>query len=446
MKRAIVTTRRRRLSFGDNRGLILPLTLLVMVILGALAAAILSIGGSEAMIASNHLRTVQAEFLAEAGLEHAFNTLRTSPTLMKTSFANLATSALQNLVSNPSVSGGSYTVQYQQAGAYTVRVVSIGTIGGSQQIRRAVMSTFFQTRNAINSNGPLAISGSTSVSSTNGTCGNIHANGTLTLSGGGGGLHIYGDATSTGTYTENGTVQVDGDHDADPEPAQSVPHIDPVDYLNFAKNDTQGGLANHLENLYQLTVNADGKGEVRNGNGTLLTATPLNDGDTWGTCGWKYDAAAGGEDLATWRLTSTTPCNGTYYFAGNVDVSQSAGSPTDSWKTTLIATGDIDISSEPTIGNDPALTLHETLFIAGRDIKIHGNPSNSVTYNGLIAAREQFNLGGTLTVTGFVIGENGGSASNTVISNNVTGNVTLTYNCGANPPLQGPLTILSWGL
>ena len=108
---------------GDNRGLILPLALLAFVILAALAAAILSIGGSEAQIASNHLRAIQAQFLAEAGLEHAFNTLygstQTPPNLVTTAAADL-----RDVASNSSVGGaGSYTVQYQKAGDYTVRVV-----------------------------------------------------------------------------------------------------------------------------------------------------------------------------------------------------------------------------------------------------------------------------------------------------------------------------------
>lgn len=135
VKWKIVTTR-RRLKVGDDRGLILPLALLVTVILGILAAAILSIGGSEAQIASNHLRAIQADFLAEAGLEHAFNWLladtgrMTNPTPIS---GQLAT--------------GNYNVLYQAAGTNTVRVVSTGTtIGGAQQIRRAIMSTFFSLR------------------------------------------------------------------------------------------------------------------------------------------------------------------------------------------------------------------------------------------------------------------------------------------------------------
>lgn len=420
---------------ANDRGLILPLALMAFVILGALAAAILSIGGSEAQIASNHLRAVQAGFLAEAGLEHGFNTLYNS-TQTPPNLVTGAIATLQNLVTNPSLSGaGSYTVQYQAAGDYTVRVVSTGAsaIGGSQAIRRAVMSTFFRSNDAILTDGSLTVGGSTDVLATGGTCGNVHANGNLNLNGSH--VIISGNATATGTYTTSGNPTVGSGSGGLPDkviPREYVPHIDPADFLNIAMAKLPAG------NLLQMTVNADGKGEVRDGSGALLQT--LNSGDT-STCGWKYTA---GTPLATWKLNSGTPCNGTYYFQGIVEVASSPGNP-DPWKTTLIATGDIKITGNPTIAADAAYTVHDSLFIAGHDVKIQGTPANG--YNGLIAAHEQFDLSGTGTIVGLVIGENAPDTPGSLVSaNTVSGNITLTYNCGSTPPLQGPLQILSWGL
>ncbi|MDD5558819.1 hypothetical protein [Candidatus Methylomirabilis sp.] len=412
---------------GDDRGLILPLVLMAFVVLAALAAAILSIGGSEAQIASNLLRAIQARFLAEAGLEHAFNTLRTTPSDMTN-----ANATLQNIIPATQLGGaGSYTVQYQKAGDYTVRVVSTGAsaIGGSQAIRRAVMSTFFRSNDAILTDGSMTIGGSTDVLATGGTCGNVHANGNLTLNGGH--VEINGNATASGTYSNPAGATV-GAGSGGGTPTETVPHIDPADFLTAATNL----LAGHLDHLYQMTVNANGKGEVRDGSGTLLQT--LNSRDT-STCGWKYTADT---PLASWDLASNTPCDGTFYFDGSVTVT---GSTTDPWKTTLIATGDVKITGNPTIGADAAYTVHDSLFIAGRDVKIQGTPSNG--YNGLIAAHEQFDLSGTGTITGLIIGENAPDTPGSPVSANiVNGNITLTYNCGSNPPLQGPLQFLSWGL
>ena len=416
----------------NNRGLILPLALMAFVVLGALAAAILSIGGSEAQIASNHLRAVQAGFLAEAGLEHAFNTLYNS-TQTPPNLVTNASADLQNVVSNSSLGGaGSYTVQYQSAGDYTVRVVSTGTsaIGGSQAIRRAVMSTFFRSNDAILTGGSMTIGGSTDVLATGGTCGNVHANQNLTLNGSH--VIINGTATASGTYTAPANPTV-GAGSGGGTPTEKVPHIDPADFLTAAKAKLPAG------HLYQMTVNNTGQGEVRDGSGALLQT--LNSGDT-STCGWKYTA---GTPLATWKLNSGTPCNGTFYFQGTVEVASSPGDDSNPWKTTLIATGDVKITGNPTIGADAAYTVHDSLFIAGRDVKIQGTPSNG--YNGLIAAHEQFDLSGTGTINGLIIGENAPDTPGSLVSGNtVSGNITLTYNCGSTPPLQGDLQILSWGL
>jgi len=426
---------------GDDRGLILPLALMAFVVLGALAAAILSTGGSEVQIASNLLRAIQAQFQAEAGLEHAFNTLRTTPSYMTN-----ANATLQNIIPTTQFGGaGNYTVQYQKAGDYAWRVVSTGVsaIGGSQAIRRAIMSTFFRSNDAILTDGSMTIWGSTDVLAIGGTCGNIHANGNLDLNGSN--VQINGNATATGTYTATANPTVGtGSGGANPDstllcpscPRETVPHIDPADFLTAATNL----LAGHLDHLYQLTVNATtGKGEVRDGSGTLLQT--LNSGDT-STCGWKYTADT---PLATWKLNSGTPCNGTYYFQGTTEVASSPGYTSTPWLTTLIATGDVKITGNPTIGADAAYTVHDSLFIAGRDVKIQGTPSNG--YNGLIAAHEQFDLSGTGTIIGLIISENALDTPGSLVSaNTVNGNITLTYNCGSTPPLQGPLQFLSWGL
>jgi hypothetical protein len=408
----------KRLKQND-RGLILPLALMAFVVLGALAAAILSTGGSEVQIASNHLRAIQAQFLAEAGLEHTFNTLRTTPNLV-----TIANATLQNIVPTTQLGGaGSYAVQYQAAGTNTVRVVSTGAsaIGGSQTIRRAVMSTYFHSNDAILTNGDLTISGNTGVLSTGGQCGNVHTNGDLQLIGSA--IDIAGNATASGTYTANGNPNV-GAGSGPNKPAQTIPVINPTDFLNIA-------IATLPANqVFQMKAN----GQILNGSGGLITT--LVSGDSYN--GWRYTSGT----TAEWRFNgSAGQVNGTYYFEGDATLSGNPGSPQNPWVTTLLATGNIIITGGPRVQT----SVTDTLFIAGRDIDIHGNPGNTV-FNGLIGAHEQFNLGGNVTVNGFLIAEDAEAVSSLVTSNTVSGGPTINYDCGSNPPLQGPIQILSWGL
>ena len=59
----------------DQRGMALPLTLIIIMILAGVGVGLLSIGGMEPQIAQNSLDSTRARFVAEAGIEWAFNTL-----------------------------------------------------------------------------------------------------------------------------------------------------------------------------------------------------------------------------------------------------------------------------------------------------------------------------------------------------------------------------------
>jgi hypothetical protein len=65
--------RPRRLT--ESRGAALVLALLVLLGLTAIMLALLSIGTVEPQISRNHVDGVRARYLAEAGIEHAFDTL-----------------------------------------------------------------------------------------------------------------------------------------------------------------------------------------------------------------------------------------------------------------------------------------------------------------------------------------------------------------------------------
>jgi Tfp pilus assembly protein PilX len=61
-----------------GRGIVLPLVLLVLMLMSVLALVLLSMSAFDPLISRNLAAAEQARFLAEAGLEWAFNTLRAS--------------------------------------------------------------------------------------------------------------------------------------------------------------------------------------------------------------------------------------------------------------------------------------------------------------------------------------------------------------------------------
>jgi len=401
----------------DERGVVLPLTMLILVVLAALATALLGIGSSEVFIAGNHVRATQALFTAEAGLEHALDVFRTTPALVTAATAITTLTAVPGLPSSGTKVGavGSYVVQYRSAGADTIEVVSTGTtsLGSGTRAVRATLTTSFTSKDAVLTQKDLKISGNPTIG---GTCGSVHTNEDLDASGN---PTATGPMTASGTFPNVSKLEDIGAGSGGSKPTKPIPVIDPAQVLLKAQASVPAS------QLFRMLST----GTVLDGLGTVLAI--LAKGDTFN--GWKYEAGSG------WQLSGNTATDGTYYLEGNVKVSGNPGSPQTPWKTTILATGDVEIS-----GN-PEATTHfgETFIIAGADVKISGNPSQGFT--GLIGAHEQIDISGNATFTGFVIAEDGASDSKTVKDNTISGNATITYECGLPTPLQGPVQILTWG-
>lgn len=391
----------------DERGMALPLALLVLLVLVAQSSALLTIGSSEVQITANLRASTQAHFLAEAGVEDAFNTFRTTPALITSAPAQLGPLLLSG--SGTVGSFGSYSVQYQAAGTNTVLVVSTGTVGAAQKILRATLGSQFTTNNAFRTNGDLEILGNPTLQ---GTCGSAHTNANLNISGS---PSFTTPATASGTYEGKATYGQGG------QPRKRVPTISPASFLTAAQQILPAS------QLYQMKSD----GRVLDGNGLLITV--LTSGQSYR--GWKYSSGT----PASWDYNDATAYDGTYYLEGNVKVSGSPGSSAAPWKTTIIATGDIEVSGGPTVSSH----LTDTFLVAGLDIKISGHPTQSTS--GIIAAHEQIKIVGNHTLKGYLVAENATAISNTVIKDTLTGNPTITFDCGLTPPLQGPLQILAWG-
>jgi len=397
----------------DERGMALPLALLALLVLVAQSSALLVIGSSEIQIAANLRGSTQAQFLAEAGLEDAFNTLRTTPTLLTTNVpASMTTLAGLSGPGTAVQSFGSYSVQYQSAGANTVLVVATGTAGAAQRVLRATLSSQFTASDAFLTNGDLEISGNPTF---NGACGTAHTNKDLEISGS---PSLTTPATATGTYEGNSTYGQGG------QPKKTVPTINPASFLTAAQQTLPAN------QIYQMTSLLGLIGEVLDGNGNLLAL--LLPGDSYR--GWEFKLGT-----PRWDYNSNTNYDGTYYLQGDVKVSGSPGSSATPWNTTLIATGNITVSGNATVTSH----LKDTFLVAGLDITISGSPTQNTS--GIIAAHEQIKISGNPTIKGYVVAENATATSNTVTDDTLTGNLTITFDCGLTPPLQGPLQFLAWG-
>jgi hypothetical protein len=392
---------------ADERGIALPLALMVMTLLGALAATLLRVGAVDVQIASNHLRATQAQYLAEAGVAEAFTHFRMNP-----SDVSRAPAALTALALPPPggaiAASGIYTVRYQQRGEDTVLVVATGTttIGAGERVLRALITTSFSSDDAIRTRKSLTVSG---VSSITGRCGTAHANTDLALTGT---PTLSGSATASGAYSVSGNPTV-GPDSGGGRPRKPVPPIDPAAFLAKAKDMLSP------DQLFQLKAD----GTVLDGNGTALPTSGQR------FQGWRFNPGSG------WGLSGSTAVDGTYYIEGDATVSGNPGTPASPWTTTIIATGDVEIVGTPVIKTH----LRDTLFVAGQDVKISGNPSQG--FEGLIAAHEQVQVSGNPTIYGFIIAEH----FTTSATASVRGNPQIVFDCGLNPPLNGPPVILALG-
>jgi len=407
---------------ADQRGMVLPLTLMFVIILATLSVALLTVGGHETLIAANHLKGVHALFLAEAGLEDAFNTFRNSTSLLTTSDNSLKTLSSVACVADSTASAcstlkayGGYSVQYQSAGTDTVRVVVTGYTGtsGSQtatRVLRAILTQGWTSTDAVRTKDSLTINGNQTVS---GSCGSVHTNSNLTLIGN----SIDVDVQATASGTASGTYDSATTNNVSAQPSQaskSIPSVSAATALTKALSTLNSST------IYKLQSN----GTVVNGAGTTITTLTE----------WSYDSGT-----ATWTQTGNTATAGTFYVEGNVGVGGGAGSSGNPWNATILATGDIVISGSPYI----TAHLTDTLLVADKDISIAGNAN---LHNGVIGTHEQIALLGNVSITGSVVAEGAASTSSTVTANDISsGHVTITYQCGMQPPFPGDLTILASG-
>ena len=261
---------------------------------------------------------------------------------------------------------------------------------------------------AILVNGDLDIAGNAHIL---GLRGNVHANGDIT---GGGSLQITGDVTATG--------DVDPDIDADGlvaggMPPINVPAIKAEDFFNLAD--------------WVLTS----AGTITHPNGSPCGVVKTD------PCpgGWTPPAVAGGP----WTADGSMPDSATYYVQGPVEM-HGTGASKGFTKLSVIAEGSIQINGK---GKFKPENDSKIQFITNGDFDLEGtaDADDPIDMDGQIMVREQMRISGNSEFQGRVMVENRDSAENscsvavvvgcrkgssTLASNNLAGNMTVTYNGG----------------
>lgn len=435
---------------ANEQGMALPMALIFLLVLSALAAALMAVGTSDVQIASNHLRSTQALFLAEAGLEDAFGAFRTDSTPLDAPPAALTNvPGLTGVGASSLAAFGTYAVQYRAVGPRTAMVVSTATLAqGGQRILRAVMTDGFSPGGAVLTNGNLTINGNPDVL---GSCGSVHTNSHLVMSGGT--IDLAGGASASGTSSGNysvppSTVNIPGTSGAK---RKAIPKISADWALQQAQMDPVASAS-----LYQLTKT----GDVYKWNTSTQVFVFVESQSTpaasrtilkGSSPGWEF--STGSPPLWTLNGNSAPPA-ATYFLEGDVLVSGSPGSAAAPASLTLIAkdtqpSGAPDRGGDILISGNPTFTPHMPglLMTADRDVEIAGNPGAGQTnYQGAILAHEQIKVVGNPAIKGNLIAEDAETLSNLVVLNDIAGNPTITYDCDTNLVYAGPLFIVSWGL
>lgn len=413
---------------GGEGGVALAMALIVLVVLSTLAAAVLAIGTNETAISTNLVRTAQALYLAEAGIEAAFAWINVDAT----SNLNGAPSALTTMpVASPTgtlATLGSYTVRYRSVGANTVEVVATGTtsnsaFGRATRTVRAHMTNNYSAVDAVRSEQNGTIGGNATIA---GRCGSVHSNHDVAFNGTS--FTVSANVTAVGAVPDTGGAV--GGARLDGVPARPLPPISPPTFLT----NSVPSYVTTAVSLYELLADGRIYRTVRNADATttrtLMTTTPLGNNDEWN--GWQYKTSPS----VQWATHDTRvalglpPDNAIYYIEGQAQITNTgSGSWDTAWHASVIATGGIDISGHPTIES----VIPELILMSGGTISMSGNPTLS---HGAVAAQGDVTVTGNVSLTGSIVTR--GTAD-------IRGSTTITYDCGGHPPLTAALQVISWG-
>jgi len=122
------------------------------------------------------------------------------------------------------------------------------------------------------------------------------------------------------------------------------------------------------------------------------------------------------------------------------------GSPAG-WQTTIIAEGYINFGGNADIANykdaSDTVNIQNLFLVVGTDIEFSGNPSNTI--QGMMAAKEQVSISGTVSLEGFLLAADTDTSKSLVTGNTISGSLTVTYNGDIVAPfLSNIVKVIAW--
>lgn len=427
-----------------EKGVVLPVTLLLLMVLGALAVVSTQWSSQDIGRTADYYKSREAFYIAEAGIQKAINLLNytdasggdeSSPgvEIAAGGFDNVLTNFITNNaanLTNISFGGGTYNVTLADNNDgdgsmaddddNNLILTSVGTKEDQTiTLEAVIVRRLYKGDNAITTEGDLGGNGTFTI---NGTNGSIHSNNSVTVSGGS--ATITQGATATGACTGTGCVS----GGVAPE---EIPIINPADYKSFADyilNDDGTIEDASTGDIYTYTSP---------GGGHWSTST-TGDGDT-NFGGLSYSSAQG-----KWSAGSTDVTNGSFYVEGDFTTT---GCP-PGWQTTIVAEGYINFGGNADVVNfkdtvNDTQDIQNMFLVAGTDVEFSGTPSNTI--QGFIAAKEQVSFSGSVQLEGFVVASDSAATENLVTGNTIGGSVTITYNGDLVAPFLGnKVSVIAW--
>jgi len=412
----------------NQQGAVLVAALILLVVVALMITSLMNTTIQESNRAQSYYESKASFYVAEAGLQRALNAMNldaagNNPGMAGNGFNDELTGGMG--LNNVALAGqGTFTAliadNNDDADQTTdvdnaVILTSTGTVDGINSTIEALIyliSTPAVPSSALTTNGNVGISGNPDIA---GACGSAHSNGDFGISGS---PSFTGQVSATGTYSNSGGTNP---AHSDGQPEKEIPDLTASDY----KGDAD----------YELR--SDGSVWA---NGILIHA----DASSTPWEGWDYSSPK-------WTMANPNPLDGMLYIEGDAVISSSPGSPGSPWDVSVVATGNIEVSGNPTFSNhmdpgDPP-EVQNIFMLAGLDLKYNGNPA--VTVTGLLYAHEHIDIAGNPDINGSVMSywrEGDPQLSGWVSQNMLSGNPTITYNC--NLQIPGPpivrVSVASW--
>ena len=475
---------RPRFSFRDERGVILPLTLMILVVLAAMVSALLALGVSEPQIAANVVRGAQALGVAEAGAERAIAFFRANQATVNNADCLLACpGAVTDLWTNETLTefgaDGKYTVRWRAISYATVQVESTGRVtAGSTTVTRVVrvvlskqfVNKFGVLGEAVEITGNSAIMGNvasvqgntstkldnnalvqqaattagatcercTTTGSPAGTACNCAATAVVDLSPGARGVGLPG-ASGTGapeqalpslspsSFLEKATVILGGGSPAPAIPGKCT-SVAVFSGGNFTGSYSGTTVPEHWvldasSRVCEIYPNQSNPATSSLGPGNYTAS-----GSTPGTNPFSsFQMHGGGE----WQIAGGSPPDGAYYATKEIKVTGNVGSSATPWAATLVA---------GSTSEDGRVEIDGTVQIKAYSSSVVGNPlykNEFLTIAGEVKLKG--NVGAAGVVVGTALGDSatgGGLLIGTPTPGDgrveITGNVTLTGNVVSN--------------